>query len=129
MEKKVNEAGNDALDENTSTAGGDALYEPLHGVQRRDGQRRASAGSDMHRPRPRSSSSLARIRSNNGHGVGDDDDTDDTAMPDEQEGAAREKNPFEVAFEGDHDPYCPRSMSFMHKWVIVMIVGLGSLCL
>ncbi|KAK7920164.1 major facilitator superfamily transporter [Apiospora marii] len=127
MEKKSHEAGNDALDENTSIAGGDALYEPLHGGQRWDNQRRASAGSDMRRPRPRSSSSLARIRSNNGHGVGDD--TDDTAVPDEQEGAAREKNPFEVAFEGDHDPYCPRSMSLMHKWVIVIVVGLGSLCL
>lgn len=127
MEKKSHKAGNDALDENTSIAGGDALYEPLHSARRRDDQRRPSAGSDMRRPRPRSSSSLARIRSNNGHGVGDD--TDDTAVPDKQEGAAPEKNPFDVAFEGDHDPYCPRSMSLMHKWAIVIIVGLGSLCL
>ncbi|KAK7978502.1 multidrug resistant protein [Apiospora saccharicola] len=127
MGKKSNEAGNDALDEKSSIAGGDALYEPLHGVQRREDQRRASAGSDIARPRPRSSTSLARIRSNNGHGVGDD--TDDIAVPDEQEGAGRESDPFEVAFEGDRDPYCPRSMSFMHKWVIVSIVGLGSLCL
>ncbi|KAK8039961.1 multidrug resistance protein [Apiospora rasikravindrae] len=126
MEKKPNDAGNDALDENPSIAGGDALYEPLHGVHRRDDQRQASAGSDMRRPRPRSSSSLARIRSNNGHGVGDD--TDDTAVPDEQEGA-RDKDPFEVTFDGDHDAYCPRSMSLMHKWAIVIIVGLGSLCL
>ncbi|KAK8086134.1 multidrug resistance protein [Apiospora phragmitis] len=127
MEKKSTEAGNDALDENPSIAGGDALYEPLHGVQRRDDQRRASAGSDRRRPRPRSSSSLAHIRSNNGHGVGND--SDDIDMPGEQAGALREKGPFEVAFEGDHDPYCPRSMSLMHKWVIVIIIGLGSLCL
>ncbi|KAK8093593.1 major facilitator superfamily domain-containing protein [Apiospora hydei] len=126
MEKKSNDAGNDTLDENPSIAGGDALYEPLHGVNRRDDQRQASAGPDMPRPRPRSSSSLARIRSNNGHGVGDD--TEDTDVPDEQEGA-REKDPFEVSFEGDHDPYCPRSMSLMRKWTIVLIVGLGSLCL
>ncbi|KAK8024868.1 major facilitator superfamily domain-containing protein [Apiospora arundinis] len=129
MEKKSTEASNDARDEETSVAGGDALYEPLHGgVPRRDHPSRASADSESRRPRPRSSSSLARIRSNNGHGVGDD--SEDTDVPEgEPAEASREKDPFEVAFEGDHDPYCPRSMSLLHKWVIVIIVGLGSLCL
>lgn len=129
MEKKSTEASNDARDEETSVAGGDALYEPLHGgVPRRDHPSRASADSESRRPRPRSSSSLARIRSNNGHGVGDD--SEDTDVPEgEPVEASREKDPFEVAFDGDHDPYCPRSMSLLHKWVIVIIVGLGSLCL
>ncbi|KAK8129275.1 major facilitator superfamily transporter [Apiospora kogelbergensis] len=127
MEKKSTEAGNDALDEEASVTDGGVLYESLHGVQRRDYQSRQSADTGSRRPRRPSSSSLARVRSNNGHGVGDD--TDDADVPDEHAGVPREKDSYEVVFEGDHDPYCPRNMSLIHKWVIVIIVGMGSLCL
>lgn len=35
---------------------------------------------------------------------------------------------FEVSFNGDQDPMCPRSMSLVRKWIIVIIVCMGSLC-
>ncbi|KOC10229.1 bicyclomycin resistance protein [Aspergillus flavus AF70] len=35
---------------------------------------------------------------------------------------------YEVSFDGDQDPMCPRSMSPVRKWVIVLIVCTGTLC-
>jgi hypothetical protein len=35
---------------------------------------------------------------------------------------------FQVAWDGDKDPMCPRSMSRMRKWFIVSIACVGSLC-
>jgi len=35
---------------------------------------------------------------------------------------------YEVSFDGDHDPMCPRSMSLARKWIIVVIVCMGSSC-
>ncbi|KAI0843772.1 putative bicyclomycin resistance protein [Hypoxylon sp. FL0890] len=72
--------------------------------------------------------SVARVRSNNGHGCADleeGDATDDTLTSAQAEA---EKDPFEVAWDGDHDPLCPREMSTVRKWLIVITVGLGSLC-
>ncbi|TRX92787.1 hypothetical protein FHL15_006193 [Xylaria flabelliformis] len=63
---------------------------------------------------------LGHTRSQNGHGCADLSDKDE-----------KEKNgsdPFEVSFDGDDDPMCPRSMNIARKWVLVCIVGLGSLC-
>ncbi|KAG4221914.1 hypothetical protein PC116_g29610 [Phytophthora cactorum] len=74
------------------------------------------------------SSSLARIRSNNGHGCADleeGDATDDSLTPDQRQ---VEKDPFEVAWDGDDDPLCPRSMATARKWLAVITVGMGSLC-
>ncbi|KAI1800203.1 MFS general substrate transporter [Daldinia bambusicola] len=74
------------------------------------------------------SSSLARIRSNNGHGCADleeGDATDDTAASAQRE---VEKDPFEVSWDGDDDPLCPRSMATARKWLAVITVGVGSLC-
>lgn len=73
------------------------------------------------------SSSIARVRSNNGYGCAEDGDesTDDTVTPDQPQ---VEKDPFEVAWEGDHDPLCPKSMSIVRKWLVVITVGMGSLC-
>ncbi|KAI1278681.1 major facilitator superfamily domain-containing protein [Xylaria sp. FL0933] len=56
------------------------------------------------------------VRSQNGHGCAD--------LP-SKEGNG---DPFEVSFDGDGDPMCPRSMSLAHKWFLVCLVGLGSLC-
>ncbi|KAE8138709.1 major facilitator superfamily domain-containing protein [Aspergillus pseudotamarii] len=36
--------------------------------------------------------------------------------------------PYEVSFDGDQDPMCPRSMPLVRKWVIVLIVCTGTLC-
>ncbi|XXG97624.1 3-dehydroquinate dehydratase (3-dehydroquinase) [Hypoxylon texense] len=71
---------------------------------------------------------LSRIRSNNGHGCADleeGDATDDTLTSGQPQ---NEKDPFEVAWDGDDDPSCPRSISIVRKWLVVVTVGMGSLC-
>ena len=35
---------------------------------------------------------------------------------------------YEVSFNGDQDPMCPRSMPLARKWIIVIIICMGSLC-
>ncbi|KAE8376632.1 major facilitator superfamily domain-containing protein [Aspergillus bertholletiae] len=35
---------------------------------------------------------------------------------------------YEVSFDGDKDPICPRNMPLMRKWVIVLIVCAATLC-
>ncbi|KAI1420188.1 major facilitator superfamily domain-containing protein [Xylaria sp. FL1777] len=59
---------------------------------------------------------LGPVRSQNGHGCADLSDSDDNG------------DPFEVSFNGDDDPMCPRNMNLARKWFLVCIVGLGSLC-
>ncbi|KAI0121463.1 putative bicyclomycin resistance protein [Hypoxylon sp. NC0597] len=73
------------------------------------------------------SSSIARVRSNNGHGCADleeGDATDGTLSSQPQ----AEKDPFEVAWDSDDDPLCPRRISTLRKWLMVITVGMGSLC-
>lgn len=76
-------------------------------------------------------SSVTRVRSNNGHGCADLEESDDIDDVDDEfapEVPRAEKDPFEVAWDGDDDPLCPRSMSLIRKWMVVITVGLGSLC-
>lgn len=81
----------------------------------------------LSRTQSATSISVRRMRSNNGHGCAELDHSTDEG--DIAGGAAStEKDPFEVAWDSDNDPLCPRSMSPLHKWVIVFIVGMGSLC-
>ncbi|KAI3317639.1 MFS general substrate transporter [Xylariaceae sp. AK1471] len=61
---------------------------------------------------------LGPARSQNGHGCADLQDKHENDQGD----------PFEVSFDGDDDPMCPRSMSAVHRWLLVCFVGLGSLC-
>ncbi|KAI0850093.1 MFS general substrate transporter [Daldinia vernicosa] len=73
-------------------------------------------------------SSVVRVRSNNGHGCADleeGDATDGTITPAQRQ---IEKDPFEVSWDGDDDPLCPRSMPTARKWLAVITVGMGSLC-
>ncbi|OGM44515.1 putative bicyclomycin resistance protein [Aspergillus bombycis] len=42
--------------------------------------------------------------------------------------ARSDHGPCEVSFDSDQDPMCPRSMSSVRKWVIVLIVCTGTLC-
>ncbi|KAJ5183426.1 major facilitator superfamily domain-containing protein [Penicillium capsulatum] len=35
---------------------------------------------------------------------------------------------YDVAFDGDQDPFCSRSMPLIRKWLIVIIVCTGTLC-
>ncbi|OTB04371.1 hypothetical protein M426DRAFT_58765 [Hypoxylon sp. CI-4A] len=71
-------------------------------------------------------SSVSRVRSNNGYGAADleEDTSDDTINPSQP---PVEKDPFEVAWDGDDDPLCPRSMPIVRKWLVVITVGLGSI--
>jgi hypothetical protein len=42
--------------------------------------------------------------------------------------AAVVEEPYLVAFDGDADPECPRSMSTLRRWMIVLICASSSLC-
>ncbi|KAH8677260.1 major facilitator superfamily domain-containing protein [Xylariales sp. PMI_506] len=70
------------------------------------------------------SKSVHRVRSHNGHGCANIDDSPDEGVNQR----AEEKDPFEVTWDGDNDPLCPRTMSSLRKWVLVVIVSMGSLC-
>lgn len=35
---------------------------------------------------------------------------------------------YEVSWNGDGDPACPKNMSLVRKWIIITIVCTGSLC-
>lgn len=59
---------------------------------------------------------LIQVRSQNGHGCAELSEKNESA-----------DDPFEVSFAGDDDPMCPRSMNLARKWLLVCIVGLGSL--
>ncbi|KAL2756025.1 hypothetical protein ACRALDRAFT_1042925 [Sodiomyces alcalophilus JCM 7366] len=76
--------------------------------------------------------SVSRTRSQNGYSCDDyppEDDGGQNPLPDAADPARADKDPFEVAFDGgDADPMCPRSMSKARKWIIVIIVSLGSFC-
>lgn len=93
----------------------------------------------------RSVKSLRSARSHNGYGCDDLDDTDegedDGPTPDPEAAAAaaaadvrrarskEDKDPFEVCFEGGNaDPWNPRSMPTMRKWVITGLASSGSFC-
>jgi hypothetical protein len=97
-------------------------YQPLRtvaGTKSRHALSRAQSAT--------STKSIGRMRSNNGHGCAElDDSADEAEAPGRVNSPS--KDPFEVSWDNDNDPFCPRSMSLLHKWTIVLIVGLGSLC-
>lgn len=70
----------------------------------------------------RSRSSARSHKSYDGYTVDQDDqegDTGDSTDPNRQ---------FEVRFDGEEDPMNPKNRSTFRKWVIVLIVAFGSLC-
>ncbi|CAG8978441.1 hypothetical protein HYALB_00012608 [Hymenoscyphus albidus] len=73
--------------------------------------------------------SLDRSRSHNGYGCGDlEEDTLDERKGDYGGEGRSEKDPFEVLWDGDHDPLNPRSFTMARKWGIVLIVSASSMC-
>jgi hypothetical protein len=73
--------------------------------------------------------SISRTRSNNGYGCDDVEEDTKEGAGDIEGGAAVQKDPFEVHWDGgDNDPMNPRSLSMAKKWVIVLIVSASSLC-
>ncbi|KAI1320062.1 major facilitator superfamily domain-containing protein [Xylariaceae sp. FL0255] len=67
-------------------------------------------------------SGITPVRSNNGYGC------NDPPSNLEQGDHGEKVDPFEVSFDGDNDPFNPRGMSHVRKWIIVAIVSLGSVC-
>lgn len=77
---------------------------------------------------PTSLRSISRTRSNNGYGC-DTDGSEESGGDVEGGNTQAEKDPYEVKWEGgDGDPMNPRSMAFVRKWVVVIIVSASSLC-
>jgi hypothetical protein len=75
--------------------------------------------------------SISRTRSNNGYGC--DGGTEDNVVAlsgNDLEGRPPPiKDPFEVHWDGgDSDPMNPRSLSMARKWVVVLILSAGSVC-
>ncbi len=74
--------------------------------------------------------SLRHTRSNNGYGVDSGEESnDDRVNADAEAVGVREKDPFEVHWDGgDSDPMNVRSFSKPRKWIIVLIVSISSIC-
>lgn len=109
------------IDRGAQSASEGTQYEPLQTPAngRERGLRKTQSGNSLALP-----PSMRRIRSNNGHGVADEMD-----VPSRPGGPdAMQKDPFDIVWDGDDDPLCPRSMSLLHKWALVVIVGMCSLC-
>jgi len=79
---------------------------------------------------PSSLRSISKSRSQNGYGCDDgtEEDNAEGGNGDTEAGPVTEKDPFEVRWDGEHDPMNPRSMSYVRKWIVVIIVSLSSLC-
>ncbi len=107
----------------------ESRYEPIHHGIRDNLQEPSQVNSRLSTPRPSSTvSSITRVRSQNGHGCAD---LEESRWPDGEppEGrAVAEKDSFEVSWDSEDEPMCPRSLSFCRKWMIVVIVSMGSLC-
>ncbi|KAI0014807.1 putative bicyclomycin resistance protein [Xylariomycetidae sp. FL0641] len=81
------------------------------------------------RPLSPQSSLVGRVRSNNGHGCAELEKGEPSGAGNTLHGdSENETDPFEVSWDGDEDPLCPRSMPLFRKWLLVVIVGMGSLC-
>lgn len=108
----------------------EARYEAIRPPTSTSATRTTSTPIDRTRS-GRSVRSIGRVRSNNGYGCDElDESSSDTQDVEAQGGGqAREKDPFEVSFEGGaDDPWNPRGMSVVRKWVIVALTSLGSFC-
>lgn len=117
-------------EEKASATDQEQRYEPIHPTVQDGSQERTRSNSraSASGPPPSILSAMTRVRSQNGHGVADLEESD---WPDDAASPARaglEKDPFEVSWESEDEPLCPRSLPLLRKWIIVLIVGMGSLC-
>ncbi|OWO99132.1 hypothetical protein B2J93_1930 [Marssonina coronariae] len=97
-------------------------FEPIAGLGQRQGPNargRDTSGASA-------CASISRTRSHNGYGC-DENQADSEGQ--DVEGQTREKDPFDVWWQGgDSDPLNPRSLSLARKWSVVLIVSASSLC-
>lgn len=105
-------------------------YEPIHHGARGSAQEPTRSGSGVSARRPSLStlSSVTRMRSQNGHGCADLEESGGPEDMSSQDRPELEKDSFEVSWDGDDDPMCPRSLPLFRKWAMVVIVGMGSFC-
>ncbi|PBP27685.1 MFS general substrate transporter [Diplocarpon rosae] len=97
-------------------------FEPIAGS--RQSERPNSLGRKASSTSARST--ISRTRTHNGYGC--DDHQVDTEGHD-VEGQTREKDSFDVGWDGgDSDPLNPRSLSLARKWLVVLIISASSLC-
>ncbi|KAI0596970.1 major facilitator superfamily transporter [Biscogniauxia sp. FL1348] len=111
-EKAANQDGIESM--STSAADVDGSYESIKAPE----HRRASTQS----------TGLERVRSQNGHGCADLDAGSETDGTNSPSPPGTVKDAFEVGWDGDDDPRCPRSIPLVRKWLMVIIIGMGSLC-
>ncbi|RYO83606.1 hypothetical protein DL762_006055 [Monosporascus cannonballus] len=105
-------------------------YEPIHRRSRDDAQEPTRTSSRVSARRPSLSTlpPVARVRSQNGHGCADLEESGGPEDMPPQDRPELEKDSFEVSWDGDDDPMCPRSLPLFQKWTMVVIVGMGSFC-
>jgi hypothetical protein len=102
----------------------DPEWAPIRGTDMQS--TRPKSNRDSRSSRPSSIRSLSRSRSHNGYGCDETDEPDEEALEGQ---SPKEKDPWEVGWEGgDADPMNPRSMSLIKKWAVVLIVSMSSLC-
>lgn len=101
------------------TSGHDGTQEPARTTSRASASRRSVS----------SMSSVAHVRSQNGHGCAELEERKwvSDGLPSEIR-AEPGKDPFEVSWDSEDEPLCPRSMPLVRKWALVLIIGMGSLC-
>ncbi|RYP70139.1 hypothetical protein DL771_005651 [Monosporascus sp. 5C6A] len=105
-------------------------YEPIQHGARGDAQEptRTSSRVSARRPSLSTISSVTRVRSQNGHGCADLEESGELEDVPSQDRPELEKDSFEVSWDGDDDPMCPRSLPLFRKWAMVVIIGMGSFC-
>ena len=86
-------------------------------------------GASAERSRSRQSSrSLERTYTlSDGYSHHVDDDEEMQQPPREKEGPSGDEE-FVVKWDGPDDPDNPRNMSLFRRWVVVMVISLGSAC-
>lgn len=138
IDKASIDSGEDHTETGTTETANDneARFESIRSATATSTAGRATGRSAVRtRSSGASTRSLSRMRSNNGYGCDDLDEPgseEDSGGDDPEKGEAaqaREKDPFEVGFEGGNaDPWCPRSMATGRKWAIVGLTSMGSFC-
>lgn len=128
MPSRLEDAGDDEKSVGESPERQYRLIRPSGRDGSREAARTVSRASASHRS-VSSLSSVAHVRSQNGHGCADLEESGWPAneLP-SQIITESEKDPFEVSWDSDDDPLCPWSMPLVRKWILVLIIGMGSLC-
>ncbi|KAK6364759.1 hypothetical protein LTS17_011864 [Exophiala oligosperma] len=79
--------------------------------------------------RPSVHHTISRTSHVDGHGYFSDDGRNDGQEVEQQVNIEdKDENPFEVGWDGPEDPMNPKNMNVLRKWMIVIIIAFGALC-